>query len=213
MLSTRDSVIPTSEVAKENKTGEVCHKFKNQRGKKKESLPPRLGLMRAILLLLTRRVVSRFRYGKFSSFTISLSEISMESYWSCETQKRIPTEQMTQFGHSNFWNSHCYHSHLISQSALYVSVTLKLLQGCTVRISAKFNWHMNLTLCSKHKCIQGMCQGCEQSKTQSAERSKSEGTELHTSVAPRFSTAAILLPVSLSQNFLANHHLHKSSRW
>jgi hypothetical protein len=102
MLSTRDSVIPTSEIAKENKTGEVCYKFKNQRGKKKESLPPRLGLMRAILLLLTRRVVSRFRYGKFSSFTISLSEISMESYWSCETQKRIPTEQRTQFGHSNF---------------------------------------------------------------------------------------------------------------
>lgn len=44
--------------------------------------PPILGLMRAILLLFRSRVVRRFRCGKPSSFTISLSDKSMLAYWS-----------------------------------------------------------------------------------------------------------------------------------
>jgi hypothetical protein len=48
-----------------------------------EFLPPRLGLIRVILLLLTSRVPRRFKYGKFSSLTISLSDKSIVSNWSC----------------------------------------------------------------------------------------------------------------------------------
>lgn len=51
-----------------------------------------LGLILVILLLLMSRVPSRLRKGKFSSLTISLSERSTVSNWSCErTNAKKPT--------------------------------------------------------------------------------------------------------------------------
>lgn len=42
--------------------------------------------MRAILLLLASNVVRRFKWGNPSSFTISLSDMSMLAYWSWQAQ-------------------------------------------------------------------------------------------------------------------------------
>lgn len=51
---------------------------------KVEIIPPILGLILVILLLLMSSVPNRLRYGKFSNLTISLSDKSMVSNWSCE---------------------------------------------------------------------------------------------------------------------------------
>ena len=54
-------------------------------------LPPRLGLIRVILLFLINRVTRRFMKGKFSSLTISLSDKSIVSNWSCYQKKGTKT--------------------------------------------------------------------------------------------------------------------------
>ena len=68
----------------EQTTGVRSHKTQNR----VVLLPPRLGLIRVILLLLTSRVPRRFKYGKFSSLTISLSDKSIVSNWSCRENKK-----------------------------------------------------------------------------------------------------------------------------
>lgn len=72
------------------------------------NLPPIFGWMRAILLLFTRSVLKRLRYGKLSNFTISLSERSMLSYWSCKHNywsalQKMEEQRLTDLRHS--WQS------------------------------------------------------------------------------------------------------------
>lgn len=50
---------------------------------KVQTVPPMLGLILVILLLLMSIVPNRLRYGTFSSLTISLSDKSIVSNWSC----------------------------------------------------------------------------------------------------------------------------------
>jgi hypothetical protein len=58
--------------------GKAC-----QQDKRMVFLPPRLGLIDVILLLLINNLPSRFMTGKFSRLTISLSDKSIVSNWSC----------------------------------------------------------------------------------------------------------------------------------
>lgn len=61
------------------------------------SIPPRLGLMRVILLLFISKVPRRFKKGKFSSFTISLSDKSIVSNWSCKRDNGTHNHQNSHF--------------------------------------------------------------------------------------------------------------------
>ena len=110
-----------------------------------------LGLIRVILLLLIIKVPKRLRSGKFSSLTISLSDKSIVSNWSCHMKKnseklgslfnqnQAAYKKLEVIKKGNSWPQ--WHPSFLSQESCYLKTQIRYFGQELIYRAQKKTWN------------------------------------------------------------------------